>query len=92
MKNGHIAVPHKPPMFLCSVLQEDHQAFYQDLDSAAVQSLRLWPVWICARPPGCHQRTWLSRVPKVETLLEVLFFLNISPLVLRKTDCAQGKE
>lgn len=40
VNNGHVAFPHGPPMFLCSVLQEeDHQAFCQDLDSAAVQSL-----------------------------------------------------
>lgn len=62
-ENSHIA-SHKPPMFLCSVFQEDYcKAFCQGLEPAAVQNL---PMWLNVDTCRVPKVPWLSCFPTVE--------------------------
>lgn len=71
MENGHITTSHKP---LVSMFQEDHMAFCQDLDLAAVQSLTS-----VASLDTCKisRVSWLSHFLSVEAKV-ILFLLIMS--------------
>lgn len=55
-KNGHIAAPHKPSMFLCSMFQEVyHKASAKAQIQLQFSTYLGGPrMWIYAESPGCH--------------------------------------
>lgn len=88
-ENGHIAASHKPPVFLCSMFQEDYyKAFCQGLESAAVQYFPVWLLWIHEESQGCHG--WAVYLQW--TQLEVLFLLAMSATHAEKNRMSVRKE